>query len=205
MRGAASIGCKAFLFAGSQAEYGPHTDEISEKSACNPVIEYGKGKLKVLNALFELSNQLEICYYHARIFSVYGEGDHPWALVPSCIRTLCNGEAMSLSSCTQNWNFMYATDAAQVLCALLFSKAPKGIYNVAGPDTRTLREFVEEIHAACDGEGTLVFGSYHSAEKPVSLQPDIMKLISAIGEIPCTAFRDAIDSMVCKYRETGEI
>lgn len=205
LKGAASLGCKAFLFAGSQAEYGPQTGIITEETFCNPVIEYGKGKLKVLHDASELAKQLAIRYYHTRIFSVYGEGDHTWALVPSCIRTLCNGEDMKLSSCTQKWNYLYATDAGEVLSALLLSGAPSGIYNIASRDTRTLKEFVQLIHSACSGSGKLVFGGYASTEKQVSLQPDISKLISVIKYIPETPFEEVIVRMVNKYRSTGEL
>ena len=98
MRGAEALGCKAFLFAGSQAEYGPQTDLISEDTVCNPVIEYGKAKLQVCNQAMALAQNSPMRYYHTRIFSVYGEGDHPWALVSNCIRTLCEGAEMKLSS-----------------------------------------------------------------------------------------------------------
>ena len=63
MKAAAILKCKAFLFAGSQAEYGVKHSVISEEMICEPVTEYGKAKLMVCHALSELAQELDICYY----------------------------------------------------------------------------------------------------------------------------------------------
>lgn len=201
--GAADLGCKAFLFAGSQAEYGPQTETISESTKCNPVTEYGRFKLKVSEKLLAIDN-IDMKYYHTRIFSVYGEGDHKWALVPDCIRTLCGKGEMKLSSCKQFWNYMYATDAAYAICQLLLSQAKSGIYNIASTDTRPLYEFVEQIHLLCGHKGSLRFGEYNPSEKPANLRPSIEALEKAVGVIPHTPFEAAIERMVDLYKKTGE-
>ena len=41
-----------------------------------------------------------------------------------------------MGPCTQQWNFLYVTEAAELLVKLLLGKAPAGVYNVAGEDTR---------------------------------------------------------------------
>ena len=51
-------------------------------------------------------------YGHARIFSTYGPGDHPWSLISSCIRTFREDGLMEMTPCTQMWNFMSADDCA---------------------------------------------------------------------------------------------
>lgn len=201
--GAEALRCNAFLFAGSQAEYGPQTGLISEGTPCKPVIEYGKAKLQVCKQA--LARQSFMKFYDARIFSVYGEGDHPWALIPNCIRTLCAGERMNLSSCMQYWNYMYAVDAARVLCGLLFSRTESGIYNVASKDTRLLKEFVEVIYYSCGKKGQLSFGTYNYSESPVSLQPDISRISSVIKEIPFTPFEEVIPKLIYKYKVKGEL
>ena len=202
---AAALGCRTFLFAGSQAEYGPQTGMTDEQTPCAPVLEYGRAKLQVYQNLAPRAAQLGVCWYQARIYSVYGPGDHPWALVPSCVRTFCAGEQMALSSCRQNWNFMYAPDTAAALCALLFSGAPAGIYNVAGPDTRPLLEFVQDIHRACGGTGSYTLGTYISGEAIVSLQPDITRLRQAIGTVPYSEFLTNVTRMAQTYRQTGKL
>lgn len=45
IRTAKALGCKKFLFSGSQAEYGMHRDLITEETACEPKSLYGEAKL----------------------------------------------------------------------------------------------------------------------------------------------------------------
>jgi nucleoside-diphosphate-sugar epimerase len=58
MRVSALIGCKLFVEAGSQAEYGFVQDLITEETPCNPEVEYGKAKLSVLKEGSLLFNSL---------------------------------------------------------------------------------------------------------------------------------------------------
>lgn len=93
LEGAERLGCQRFLFAGSQAEYGQCQGAIREEQICRPVSEYGKAKLNFYHSAKEVCRQRQktgesqMEYIHARIFSVYGSGDHPWSLVSSCLDT----------------------------------------------------------------------------------------------------------------------
>ena len=70
----------------------------------------------------------------------------------------------SLGACTQKWNFIYITDLAKAVRALLetpeaaFEGLGNPVFNVAGDDTRPLKEFVEEIHRLCKGGGNCLYG-----------------------------------------------
>lgn len=188
MHSAKKIGCKLFLEAGSQAEYGSTTAPQKEDSVCNPFSEYGKAKLKVKEELFSLSEKLDIKYLHLRIFSIFGENDHPWTLVMSAIDKMLKNEPLELSPCTQNWNFLYVKDAARII-TLLCENAVKEptfrheIYNVASNDTRTLKNFVERMKILANSSSKLDFGAI-VPQNLVSLQPDITKTVrtSGVGE-----------------------
>lgn len=203
LRGAVQLGCKTFLFSGSQAEYGPCRGEITEETPCSPVLEYGKGKLEFLNRVRAMQDSLPLTYIHTRIFSVYGAGDHPWALVPSCVRAFCAGEAVELSSCEQMWNFLHVSDAARALTALLASPdaGRYTVYNVAGDDTRPLREFVEAMRTAA-GAGTPLYGERkNAAEAPVGLEPSIERLQSVTGWNPAVPFEEGVRDLVRRQKE----
>lgn len=193
---AEELGCRKFVFAGSQAEYGCHSEAITEETLCSPVTEYGKAKLEFSNTAKELCKSKKIEYIHTRIFSVYGLEDHPWSLIPSCIRTWGKGECMELGACTQLWNYLYITDAAKAFAALL-KYGTEGIYNLAGRDTRVLRNYVEELHELCGGSGSFRFGEQvMRAGGPVSLNPVVDKLTHTTGWEPQVSFREGIQSML---------
>ena len=99
MRVSKKLGCELFVESGSQAEYGYVNDLITEETLCHPESEYGKAKLKVWTEGRVLANELHIKYIHLRIFSVFGENDHPWTLVISSISKMLHNEDIDLTSC----------------------------------------------------------------------------------------------------------
>ena len=202
LQSAAGLGCSRFLFGGSQAEYGIVDGLMGEDIPCHPVSEYGKDKLEVCRRAAEASGKLGITYLHARIFSVYGPGDHPWSLISTCLDTFLKGGHMELGACTQQWNFLHVRDTAGALLRLLLAKAPAGVYNVAGEDTRPLRDYIEELHRLCGGSGTYEYGRRPpNAEGVVSLVPDIRKLAKAVGFSQSISFEDGIREMIGMYKE----
>lgn len=194
VKAAARLGCCRFLFSGSQAEYGICRERTGEDHPCAPVSEYGKAKLEFGRQAKELCRRLGMDYVHTRIFSVYGPGDHPWSLVSSCLRTFSQGGHMELGECTQHWNFLYIEDMARAMAALLGAPGlTAGVYNIAGEDTRVLREFVEQMHRICGGRGTYQYGRRPpNAEGPASLLPDVGKLERAVGWRPEVTFEEGI-------------
>lgn len=194
VRAAAALGCRRFLFSGSQAEYGICRELTDEDHPCRPVSQYGRAKLEFGRRAAAFCRECSMEYVHARIYSVYGPGDHPWSLVNSCLRTFSSGGRMDLGECTQKWNFLYIDDMARAMTELLKSpKLESGIYNVAGEDTRVLREFVEEMHACCGKKGSYEYGKRPpNAEGPASLLPDVRKLEKAVGWKPEVPFQEGI-------------
>ena len=195
VRTAEAMGCGRFLFSGSQAEYGIHKDTMTEESPCRPVSEYGKTKLEFGNWSLEHLKGSDMDFVHARIFSVYGPGDHPWSLVNTALKTFRSGGHMELGECTQKWNFLYIEDMAEAVVSLSLGLAPgrSGVYNIAGDDTRVLREFVEEMYELCGKKGSYSYGvRAPNAEGPASLIPDIGKIEEAAGWKPATSFADGI-------------
>lgn len=208
---AADMGCSRFLFSGSQAEYGICSGRMREDMECRPVSEYGKNKVEVFRRASLRAKEKNLDYLHARIFSVYGPGDHPWSLVETCLDHFLAGEQIQLGPCTQMWNYLYVEDAAGALAQLLLGKASGGVYNVAGEDTRPLRSFIEEIYGLCGRKGSYVYGNRPpNAEGVVSLEPDLTKLKAATGWKAKVEFAEGIRRMIelrkmnCKECGTGK-
>lgn len=209
VRAAKELGCKRFLFSGSQAEYGMHQELMTEEVSCSPRSIYGEAKLKMCSEGEKLCKELGLLYIHARIFSAYGPGDHPWTLVESCLDAFLGGAEISLGECTQQWNFLHIRDLARAMCALAetkeehFSGFANPVFNLAGNETRPLREFVEEIYELCGRNGSFHYGIRpENAEGPVNLIPDIGKLCKATGWSPQVDFRTGIGQLVEMRRKS---
>ena len=199
------MGCKLFIEAGSQAEYGSTTEPQSEDSPCNPFSEYGKAKLQVKEELFKLSEQMDMKYIHLRIFSMFGEKDHPWTLVMSAIDKMLRYEKVDLSPCTQNWNFIYIKDAVRIITTLC-EKAVENqefkheVYNIASEDTRVLKDFVVRMKELTNSTSDLNFGAIIPANL-VSLQPDMSKTKRVVETISNYPF----DNVITKIIETKTV
>ena len=205
VRTAKALGCRRFLFTGSQAEYGIHNALMDETISCHPESPYGTAKLRVRREAEKLCGELSMDYGHACIFSTYGPGDHPWSLVSSCIDTFLQDGRMELSDCTQKWNFLYIEDAGRALASLAEyggSLSEHGcVYNLAGPmeETGPLRGFVEQIYELCGRRGSFEYGlKPPNAEGVVNLIPDIRKMKRVTGWSPEIHFEQGILNILRK-------
>lgn len=212
LKGAARLGCRRFVFSGSQAEYGVCHHLMEESQPCKPVSEYGKAKVdfhREAGKLIEEWKKSEGCkleYVHARIFSIYGPGDHPYSLVESCLDAFTEGKDISLGACTQLWNFLYIDDLVWALWALMAREgqltAPgetTAVFNIGGEgaSTRPLREYVETMYRLCGFMGNRHYGTRPpNAEGPGDLNPDVRKLTETTGWVPKVTFEEGIERML---------
>lgn len=200
MQSASLMGCRLFVEAGSQAEYGIYNTIITEESPCHPVTEYGKAKLAVKEAGFKLSEQLGIKYLHLRIFSTYGEKDHDRTLVMSSLEKMLDGQPLNLTACTQYWNFLYVRDAVSQISGLSDYAIGNDtftheVYHIASEDTRILKSFVEEMRVLANSSSLCNYGAV-KISTPVSLQPDLTKTKKILPELSFVPFAAGIRSII---------
>lgn len=207
VQAAKALGCRRFVFTGSQAEYGVHDALMNEETGCRPTSPYGEAKLKVRIEAEALCRKLSMDYGHARIFSTYGIGDHPWSLLSTCVNTFLSGGVMEMGACTQEWNFMYIDDAGRavaMLCEYQKSLMEQGcVYNLGGPmdETGPLKHFVETVYEMCGRKGSCVYGVRKpNAEGVVNLIPDLTKMKRVIGWEPRVRFRDGMARVIESVR-----
>ena len=192
---AQEIGCRLFVESGSQAEYGVYDGLIDENTPCNPFTEYGKGKLAMKQEGFKLSEEIGLKYLHLRIFSTFGEGDHPYTLFMNAVSKMLNNEPLDLSPCTQKWNFLYSRDAVKqiyYLCekAVNDDSFKHEVFNLASEDTRILKDYVERLKVLLHSESQLNYGVF-TPEHLVTLNPNISKLKNYIGFVASYSFDEA--------------
>ncbi|MBQ9093573.1 MAG: NAD(P)-dependent oxidoreductase [Prevotella sp.] len=202
---AKKLNCKLFVEAGSQAEYGIVEGKMSESTECHPLNEYGKAKLKFGEVASKRCLEFGMKFIHLRILSVFGETDHPWTLVMSCVRKMLNNEDIQLSSCEQLWNFVSVSDAVKqiyLLCKNALDKTNfrSEIFLIGSNDTRVLRSFVNEIHHLTKSKSKLLFGTYNGSTV-VSLYPDMSKTENATGGfISDYTFGEVVTNIINKFR-----
>lgn len=195
-----NLHCGKFIFSGSQAEYGTNHENPS------PVSEYGKEKLHFAEwaEAYCSENHTAPEFLHLRIFSVYGPGDHASSLVNSLVRSARDERPLKLGPCTQMWNYLEIEDFTRAVL-LLVEQGESGIYDVAGGQTRPLRELVLRIESQAlteygrsrgEADGLLLFGERgNNPEGAANMRPDTTKLC-ALGFRPEVTLEEGVRILV---------
>lgn len=191
-------GCKRIVTAGSQAEYGPHAECISEGSSCCPNTEYGKAKLKFYEEAYHLCQSHNVVCIEPRFFSLYGPEDYKDTMIISTLQKLLKNEECPLTQGIQMWDYLHVDDACDALAALCMGEhIPGGVYNFGSGDVRPLKDYILEMDQICGGNGKLRFGAVpYPKTGMVSLWPDVSKLKTTLGWEPRISFEEGIRSIL---------
>ena len=190
---AARAGCKAFVGAGSQAEYGIVSEKLAADTPCNPESAYGTAKYAAGKMARLAAERLGMRSSHARILSAYGEGMSDSSLIMYVIKTLLAGGAPALTKCEQLWDFIYAGDAARALLAIAERGADGKTYPIGSGTAKPLRGYVEEIRDIINPSIELNFGKKdYYAHQPMYLCADISELCHDTGFAPEVDFAQGI-------------
>lgn len=200
------LGCKRFIFSGSQAEYGVHQNKTTEDVECVPISEYGKAKIEFMQQAKRYLTQRPIPskmqYVHARIFSVYGPQDHNGSLINSCVTTFLQKKSIELGACEHLWNYLYIDDLISALLAIMNMdkyQEPYLVYNIAGDEdeTKPLKDYIECLHQCCGKQGRYYLGKRSpNAEGGANLNPSIDKLKNNTGWKPLVSFEEGIQRII---------
>ena len=198
VRSMLAAGCKRVVTAGSQAEYGPHADQISELTKCMPNTEYGKAKLLFYNEAAALCEALGATCIEPRFFSLYGQGDEPSTMIITTLEKMLHDEPCPLTKGVQMWDYLHVEDACDALLALCVNTNIKsGVYNFGSGDTRPLGEYIREMARITQSNSLLQFGLVSYPETGmVSLWPDVSKLKQTLGWEPRISFAEGIRSII---------
>lgn len=197
VRSVLEAGCKRVVTAGSQAEYGPHTKQITEETLCTPNTEYGKAKLAFYQQADKLCTEVGATCIEPRFFSLYGPRDYEGTMIFSILRDMATNRPCKLTRGIQMWDFLYIDDAIEALARLCTSQCAAGIYNFGSGDVRQLRAYVEEMAVIMKTDSALLFGEIPYPETGmVSLWPNVSKLKSAIQWEPKVSFDKGIRTVL---------
>ena len=132
------------IHAGSAAEYGAVAGPVSEQTPENPVNLYGRTKLAGTRALTSAIGRSGLRATTARLFTIYGPGEHSHRLLPSLIATAESGSTLDLTAGQQQRDFTYVAEAAEGLLRLGASSAfVPPVMNIATGTLTSVRRFAK--------------------------------------------------------------
>lgn len=191
-------GCRKFVGAGSQAEYGRASVPLTAEVPCRPEVAYGVSKYAAGLLAAMKCRELEMQFNWVRILSVYGTNDSPATLIKTFIGKCKSGEPMDLGPCTHQWDYLFEDDAGAAFF-LLGSRGVDGrTYCLGSGTSRPLKEYLEEIRELVNPSYTGAnYGAIPYNEKSVTyLKADISGLTADTGWQPSISFRDGIGRML---------
>lgn len=190
---AKKLGCKVFVGAGSQAEYGRIDGIIHPDSPTNPISGYGMAKLCTGEMTRAECKKYGIRHIWPRIVSVYGRHERGHSLISTVIDKLLAGEKPPLTKGEQIWDYLYAGDVADAFYRMAVAGKDGAVYVLGSGKTRTLREFMEAIRDAIDPTLPLGIGEVpYYPDQAMHLEADISNLQADTSWRPETSFEKGI-------------
>lgn len=143
-RPASSWPGQRLVHAGSALEYGDLPGVLDEAAAARPTTLYGRSKLAGTRALARVGRATGVKALTARLFMVYGPGEHPGRLLPLLTRAAHDDTDIPLTSGEQRRDFTYVEDVAVGLLRLGLIPASVSLtVNLATGRLTRVRDVVE--------------------------------------------------------------
>lgn len=194
-------GCRVWVGIGSQAEYGPSEEILSEDTPEQPVTAYGASKLKLGQLTKQLSESFGIRYVWLRLLATYGPKDDERHLLPSAIRSLLAGERPKLTAGDQRWDYLYVEDAANAIYQTAINKDAQGVFNLASGETHAIREIIERVRDLIDPSLRVQFGEVpYPSDQQMRLGANIDRLVAATGWRPEVGIEEGLKRTVDWYK-----
>jgi nucleoside-diphosphate-sugar epimerase len=186
---------QALVHAGSAAEYGTVGGNLAEGSRGRPLGLYGASKLAGTEKLRERAVRSGLRALTARLFTLYGFGEHPGRLLPSLLEAARTGRSLDLTAGRQLRDFTYVEDVAEGLLRLGASEVEPGeVVNLATGRLTSVRRFAETAGSLLGmPEAHLRFARLPARPDEMRHDPvTILRLRELISWTPPTTIEDGI-------------
>jgi nucleoside-diphosphate-sugar epimerase len=131
----------------------------------------------------------------ARLFFLYGPGEHPERLVASLAARLAVGEEALASAGRQRRDYLDVRDAGAAIAALTLSTGT-GLFDVATGNAPAVADIARAIATAADRPGLLRLGALPSPDEAPLIVGDPGALRAATGWYPQIALADGLRDAV---------
>ena len=187
-------GCNVFVGAGSQAEYGVQSVDLTPDLPVNPESGYGIAKYAAGKLSAMLCKSLGMRQNWVRILSVYGPNDGDNTLISYVIRELKAGRSPELTKCEQIWDYLYADDAADAILAIAEKGVDGKAYPLGSGKGRKLSEYIEEMRIVINPTMPIKYGAKdYYPHQPMYLVADLCELTADTGWNPIFSFPEGIN------------
>lgn len=187
---------QALVHAGSALEFGTVGGDLSDPWRCAPTTSYGHTKLEGSRWLERISRRRCVRAVCARLFTVYGPGEHSGRLLPSLIEASRRSGPLPLTAGLQRRDFTYVEDVAEGLLRVgaLVDPVETRALNLATGQLASVREFVE-LAAQLVGvsRSRLEFGSLPTRPEEMAHGPvSITELVASCGWSPAATIAEGV-------------
>lgn len=180
----AEAGCRRLVAAGTVAEYDSDYGYLSESTPTRPGTLYAASKTAAQIALAALAGPIGLTVAWARIFYIYGPGEHPKRFVPDVIGALLRGEPVRTTLGEQVRDYLHAADVAAALWAVAQSELT-GAVNIGSGQPVTNRQMVLKLGELTGRPELVRFGDLpYRPGDPMFVCADVRRLRQSTGWQP---------------------
>lgn len=195
------------LVAGTGAEYGPSERPCHEhRTPVAPETAYGRAKVDLQRHVERSAEESDRTHTWARLFNIYGPGEHPARLVPSVSRAIVSGRTIPLTDGRQTKDYLHVADAAEGIVAALEHHI-EGPVNIASGEGVTVRYVAETLAGTPERRALLDFGA--RGQDPTgtrSIVADVTRIRMETGWQRRIALAEGLETTLDWWRrqETGK-
>lgn len=179
---------------GSALEYGVIGGDLAEDAVVHPTTVYGRTKLAATD-LVAAAAATGLRAVTARLFTVYGPGEHDGRLLPTVLAARSTSTPVPMTDGRQQRDFTWVGDVADGLVrAAGQSSAPWPVVNLATGRLHTVRAFVAEAGRALGlAPGRFVFGALPTRLEEMAHEPvNIGRIRAWLAWVPATSVHDGV-------------
>lgn len=184
------------VHAGSALEFGTATGDLSDTWHCRPTTLYGKTKLGGSEHVVGAVQRNDLRGLTARLFTVYGPGEHAGRLLPALREAAGSDEDLELTAGEQRRDFTFVEDVARGLLHLGTSEyaLAEAALNLATGRLTPVREFVEVAGSALGiPPERMKFGALETRPEEMAHDPVSTASLAALtGWVPSTSIADGV-------------
>lgn len=150
--------CQQVIMLGSCAEYAMQSARLQTNSPLDPQTIYAaaKASLALLGPQLCKGSKTRFCW--ARLFYLYGPGEHHQRLVSGLLAKLMAGEEFACGRGEKKKDYLYIRDVVSGIRSLLTANA-EGVYNLCSSEPVTIADIGAAAEKAVGCQGLIRYGA----------------------------------------------